>query len=313
MSITPEQRTNLQHNINLILETLGCSPDNINNSYSDFPITRSTLRRWREQVPDNPSQISIQKLGTSFYNHYFIPPLPIWHDLLNKKIINIQLKPKEEYQPLRAKRYEGSYYIYYYSNHYADIIHGGRLLVYSDGDSHLRARFVLGIHDMRCFNDSQFKSIFSPKITSEQARHEFELFRKSRKTPLQKRCYFYEGLVTEEKYMVRFEFKGVDYRSEHKQTLLLNVKREKMSKKTFAPGSYKGGLGLILAPPNEEHPEIRSFRVGISDFMLSFDDEQLKKILTLQPDKFNRSKITENDDKEWYDLILLREQEAHVM
>jgi hypothetical protein len=166
----------------------------------------------------------------------------------------------------------------------------------------LTGRLVLGIQDTSQYNNKLFSKIFDKNIDNNEANIRFQEFKKAQPTDLRQRCYFYEGKIFIDNYILRIEFIGKGNRKNHKQTLFLNIVKRPQTIK-----SYKGGLGLVLAAPNDIHTDFRIYKMGLSKCELPFNSNKLKRLLKIESNSFNRFSLTVYDDQAWYDEILLKE------
>lgn len=305
--MTNTQYENYVFNINCILEVLNCTTSTIYTHYEDFPIDRNTLKRHLnvDKRRKNPSADYLEILF-KFYNKHFEPKLSAWKVLGNTHLVDINLSLEQT----DVLRYIGEYRLYYLSNHYEDEVHGGKMKVFSKNGG-IFARMVIGIQDESQYENKNLMQAFS-QSDGEKARAAFAQYRKELLTRKRKRCYFYEGNVSIiNDLTVMIEFKGIEHHNTHRQTFLLNVKR-KTPNKDGKPKTHKyiGGMALVLATPNEDHPQIRSYRAGISSVPLKLDDSRIVELLKLKVNEFGRITIAPEDDGKWYDLILDVEQKG---
>lgn len=290
------------HNLNYIFSLLGCTYKNIHSKYGDFSIPRTTLYRWmvKEDYPNTTGNWNDDIL--LFYNKYFEPIISDYKVFYQNKLINVQIKKNGKQEDILSQ-YNGLYYIYYFSNHYQETIHGGRILVKSHSE-HITVRMVLGIQDNEQFKDVGFRDIFDNSITDEEALSRFKAYKNTLHTKLRQRCYFYEGSICLSTYNLKFEFSGKEIRKNHKQIVYLNITRKPQT----TSKSYRGGLGLVLASPNENHADFRIYKMGLSICELSMNDENIKKVLRLNVNDYNRITLNVDQDQMWYDIVLLYEQ-----
>lgn len=302
----PKMMTNIQYenyvfNINRILEALDCTVHTIHTRYEDFPIHRNTLIRHldAENKKNNPSVTYLKQLY-EFYNKHFEPKLSGSKVLGNSQLADINISSEQT----DILRYVGEYRLYYLSNHYKDEVHGGKMKVFSK-NGEIFAKMVIGVQDESQYENEHLMQAFS-QLDRDKARLSFDQYRKELQTRKRKRCYFYEGNVSViNDLTVMIEFKGIEHHDTHRQTFLLNVKRKTPNKdgKTKAH-AYIGGMALVLATPNEDHPQIRSYRVGISSVPLKLNDNRVAELLRLHVNEYGRIMIAPEDDMKWYDLIL---------
>lgn len=285
---------------------LNCTYKDVNKKYESFPIPRTTIYRWMKEETFPNKDWSWGEQFLSFYNERFEPEIDDSKELFLTEQYNMQLKVKTTFDSF-TERYLGEYFIYYFSNHYENIIHGGKIYV-QDKRGLLTARLVLGIQDVSQYEDQMFNSIFDKNIDNNDAYKRFMEFKKSQQTDLRQRCYFYEGKIFIDSHCLRLAFVGYGNRKSHKQTLFLNIVKKPQSINPKTKKLYKGGLGLVLATPNDIHTDIRVYKMGLSRVKLPFNSDKLKELLKIRHNSNNRCSLTVDDDQDWYDEILLQEQ-----
>lgn len=296
--MTKQEKKFFINNLNNIMKALGCNAFNIHNEFPDFPISRTTLHRWisKDTLPNinlfsNPSFLS-------FYNEYLEPSIDNPIMFYKQEINELKAKDKKTIKTLSSK-YQGEYFIYYFSNHYENVIHSGKILLFQDYDQ-IKARMVIGIQNTNQYENKLFDRIFNISINNEEAYNVFLEYKKSLETKLLKRCYFYEGIVHFDDYSIEIPFNGKGKHNRHHQNLFLVFNQSK--------DIYIGGLGLVLATPNNQHLEYRCYKMGISRFELQLNDSRIQKLLKMNVYEHNRIIISPKDDLSWYDLVLLKEQ-----
>ena len=296
--MTKQEKKIFLNNLNKIMKALGCNEYNIHNEFSDFPISRTTLIRWlrKDTLPNkslfaNPSFLS-------FFNEYLEPKLDSYSLFYKQELLELKAKNKK-YQNGLSSKYQGEYYIYYFSNHYEDIIHSGKILLFQNSN-HIEARMVIGIQNSNQYENILFDKIFNNSINNEEAYILFLEYKKSLKTKLLKRCYYYGGIVYFNDYSIEIPFSGKGNHNRHHQNLYLVLNQSK--------DKYIGGLGLVLATPNNQHQDYRCYKMGISRFELQLNDSRIQKLLKMSVSEHNRIIISPKDDLSWYDLVLLNEQ-----
>lgn len=295
-----QERTIFLNNLDRMLSLLNCTYKNINIKYAYFPIPRTTIYRWMTGNTYPNKDWSWGEEFLSFYNQIFDPEIEDSKEFFQKKLSYMQLKEKFVFDDF-TKQYLGNCFIYYFSNHYENIIHGGKICI-QNKDGLLTGRLVLGIQDTSQYNNKLFSKIFDKNIDNNEANIRFQEFKKAQPTDLRQRCYFYEGKIFIDNYILRIEFIGKGNRKNHKQTLFLNIVKRPQTIK-----SYKGGLGLVLAAPNDIHTDFRIYKMGLSKCELPFNSNKLKRLLKIESNSFNRFSLTVYDDQAWYDEILLKE------
>ena len=288
-------------NINRIISSLGCDEYNINYKYEDFPIPRSNLIRWKKSDVHPNKKTFVDSGFLSFYNQNFEPKIDNSDCFFTKELGNIKTKNPDAVVELLPK-YAGEYYLYYFSNHYENIIHSGKILIFLNSQQIL-ARMIIGIQNDIPFKNKAFNNIFDKDISNDYAYTLFEQYKKTLKTHLQKRCYFYEGTVCFNDFGIEISFVGKEKRSQHQQRLNLIFNKSSSNKR-----EYLGGLGLVQALPNNQHTSYRCYKMGLSKYELPFDDSQIKEMLEINILKHNRLELTPEDDLSWYDLIILIEE-----
>lgn len=297
-----QQRDIFVDNIKRMLKLLECDYKNVNRKYKSFPIPITSLRRWMEEknIPNKEWSWAAEFL--TFYNSRFEPEIDECSRFYTVKL-SMELKKEVCFEDLIV-RYQGEYFIYYFSNHYKDVIHSGKLLILSNNESS-SARLILGIQDVEQLRDKVFCNIFDENIDIEEANDRFQKYKNMQPTDLRQRCYFYEGKIKIDRYNLKIEFTGKNERKNHKQTLFLNIKKKPRN----SSKPYKGGLGIVLASPNEYHTDLRIYKMGISRHELFFNESNFKEMLKLVTNSLYRISVTADEDQIWYDKILLKEQE----
>ncbi len=289
-------------NINKIITSLECNEYSINDKYDDFPISRSNLIRWNKKGGGHPNKKTFVASGfLSFYNQYFEPKIDNSDCFFTKELGNIKIKNSDAVEDLLHK-YAEEYYLYYFSNHYENTIHGGKILIFLNSQQIL-ARMIIGVQNDTPFKNDDFKSIFNKEKSNDDAYDSFLRYKKTLETRLQKRCYFYEGTVCFNDFGIEISFVGKGNRSHHQQRLNLIFNKSSGNKR-----EYLGGLGLVQALPNNHHTSYRSYKMGLSKIELPFNDSQIKEMLKINTTKYNRLELTPEDDLSWYDKIILIEE-----
>lgn len=300
--MSKQERDILVYNLKNMMNHLRCTYMDINNKYDTFPIPHSTICRWMTKDIQPNKDWSWEKDFLQFYNSYFEPEIDECKSFYK---IRINMHIKEAHNVDDLFRYQGVYYIYYYSSHYESVIHSGKLLIQRIADT-TNIRLVLGIQDSSQLQNESFCDIFDKGINNEEANIRFQNYKNSQPTDLRQRCYFYEGKIHIENYKLWIEFTGKDNRKNHKQTLFLNIKKKPKS----ISKSYKGGLGLVIASPNEFHNDFRIYKMGLSRQELKTEDLHKSNLLKMEINPFNRISLNIENDQMWYDKILLYEQKS---
>lgn len=285
------------HNLNNIIKAKGCNAYNIHNEIPDFPISRTTLLRWINTDTLPNKNLFTNSNFLSFYNEYFEPNIDNPSLFYKQEITELKAKDKKSLNIFSSK-YQGLYFIYYFSNHYENIIHSGKILLYQNSNQ-IEARMVIGIQNERQYEDKLFDKIFNNDINNDEAYIFFLEYKKSLETKLLKRCYFYEGIVHFDDYIIEILFNGKGKHHRHHQNLYLVFNKSKYD--------YIGGLGLVLATPNNQHLDYRCYKMGLSRFKLQLNDRRIGKLLKMNVSEYNRIVISPKDDLSWYDLVLLKE------
>lgn len=304
-AMTTEQFKNYVFNVNKILKALNCSVSTVEKKYQDFPINRITLLKHLQAHNEGKSiradSAHLASLG-KFYNKYFDPKLSDVLEIGQKKLQKITRS--EECTDIA--RYIGDYTLYYLSKHYEGEIHGGILKIFSH-EEEIRAWMVIGLQRERSFRSKALLDVFN-QPNEEQALATFSSYKARLTTQKQKRCYFYCGQVSViNPFTVQITFQGTGHRDTHNQTFFLNVKKSPQAKSSEQKGKekrYMGGMALVLATPNDDHPQIRTYRVGISSIQLRLNDSRIKSLLRLSESKFGSANITVEDDLAFYDIVI---------
>ncbi len=290
---------NVTNMIDLLTETKDLS---LEEAYKLLHISGSSHLRWKTN--DNTKQNTLQDL----YNQYsllFTPPLQESLDLKKTKILNMALK-NQVLQKI-TDRFIGLYYIYYFSDHYRDEIHGGMLKLYNHGSS-IYAKIVIGIRDISLLDDESFLSLFS---TDDDALDSFILFKDSLQYYIDKRCYYYSGHATINKTLLTLHMTGTEQRHDHTHIAMFDLQRISagIDRKTGNIRNYKGGLGIVVSPPNSHHRSMRIYRMGISRWKIDYNNPELRTLLKHNITDYNRVTVTEDNDRRWFDLMVLYERD----
>ena len=103
----------------------------------------------------------------SFYNQNFEPKIDNSDCFFTKELGNIKTKNPDAVVELLPK-YAGEYYLYYFSNHYENIIHSGKILIFLNSQQIL-ARMIIGIQNDIPFKNKAFNNIFDKDISNDYA------------------------------------------------------------------------------------------------------------------------------------------------
>lgn len=271
-------------------------------AYELLCISAITHRRWKNSVI-NPKRQTAEALLDA-YNRLFLPPINDFQTLRNHYIEEMHLKNPES--QTKIDRFLGDYYLYYFSDHYKNEIHGGKLSIYKDNIGP-HVKMIIGIIDQDRLENKTFLEVFK------KAEESFDLFIKykdEQKTYLNRRCYYYSGDVLVDNNLLEFKLNGSENRNTHREYVFFDLKRiiTETENTTGNPRTYKGGLGIVFAFPNKQHRDMRMLRLGISRWKIDYKDERLKKILSHRLTSNNRLIVSEEDDRRWFDLMILYEQ-----
>lgn len=289
---------NVYNMISLLKDIKDASWD---QAYTLLEISGQTHARWKTN--DNTKPRTIQALFKQ-YNKLFIPALENENDLKTIRIANMSLKNPVPQK--RIERFYGNYYIYYYSDHYKDEIHGGMLRIYNkEGTSCIN--MINGIRDYRLLDTADFLDIFS---IDDDSLNKFIKFKDSMQYLIDRRCYYYSGHVAINENIFSMHLSGAEQRSDHNQFALFDLQRVNVGidKGTGNIRKYRGGLGLVISPSNMQHRSIRAYRLGISRWKISYNDPELKHLLKHNVTDYERVIVEEDDDRRWYDLMVKYEQ-----
>ena len=296
---------NINMMINLLKEYKGV---NKLKAYEQLGLSKATISNWKHGK-QCPSYLAMVDLAEK-YNSLFDPCVESWTDLRNRIIDQMQLKG--EVSPyIKYERFLGDFYLYYYSDHYEDIIHCGKLRVFYNTNTHkCLCRMVIGIREPDVLESEGFSRIFSS--SSDETAQAYEMFKEYKKElcyQLDKRCYYYEGSVDVSDMVLSLKLHGSEHRSDHKQEIIFCIKRirKTIDLKTKKTKKYNGGIGLVVAHPNEQHRTMRLFRIGISRWPIDINNKSVKQILSHTYTETHRVILSDDDDKHWYDLMLLYE------
>lgn len=204
------------------------------------------------------------------------------------------------------KRFAGTYFVYYYSAHYFNVVHCGLLRIFDSNENGSRARLIIGINNIDKLDDEFIKKTIEANDDREAISF-FENYKATCKLRYNQRVYLLTGSGTASNYLMKFDFSGTGEESFDWQTLYLNISRIVGSNKD---NKYKGGLGLMVVVPHRATPKIRAYRMGVADIKIELTNERMHEILKLKPDQTNRIQINKDDDSEWWNFIL--EEEAKL-
>ena len=287
---------NVENMVNLLTEVKETS---LEQAYKLLEIAGITHARWK--YSDKTKKATMQALFKS-YNDWFFPTLNNENELKTRRITNMVLRNPTTQKDI--ERFYGNYYIYYFSDHYKNEIHGGMIRIYksaSDGASYIK--MVNGIRDEKILARKEFLDLFS---TDSESFDQFIAFKESLPQLVDKRCYYYSGQVTVKENMLSFYLSGTEQRNEHSQIAIFDLQRINVGidKATRNVRKYRGGLGFVIAPSNRQHRYLRAYRMGISCWKIKYDDPELEILLKHTITDYERNILTEEDDRRWYDLLV---------
>ena len=289
---------NVENMVNLLTNVKEAT---IEQAYDLLNISGITHARWKDN--DNTKKATIQALFKR-YNDWFLPTLDNENDLKNKRITNMALRNPNAQKDI--ERFCGNYYIYYFSDHYKNEIHGGMIRIYkSEGSNYIK--MINGIRDVKLLASKEFLNLFSSDTESFD---EFIKFKESLPYLIDRRCYYYSGYVSVRETIFSLHLSGTEQRNEHSQIAIFDLQRVNtgMDKNTGNIRKYRGGLGFVISPSNKQHRNIRAYRMGISRWKINYDDPELKNLLKHTVTDYERNILTEEDDRRWYDLIVQYEK-----
>lgn len=271
-------------------------------AYKLLDISAATHARWKTN--DNTKKATIQALFKN-YNILFFPTLSNENDLKDVRITGMTLKNPAPQKHI--ERFYGNYYIYYFSDHYKDEVHGGMLRIYNNNESADCIKMVNGIRDEKLLNTNVFLKLFS---TDDDSLRQFDKFKDSLPYIVDRRCYYYSGHVSIKDNIFSLYLSGTERRSGHTQFAMFDLQRINVGidKDTGNIREYRGGLGLVVSPSNMQHRCIRAYRMGISRWKINHDDPELKILLRHNITDYGRAIIAEEDDRRWYDLMVRYEK-----
>lgn len=294
--------TNLYENVSEMIKLLMEVKDTTYlQAYNLLHISPQTHARWKTN--DNTKKPTIQELIKQ-YNLLFTPRIKNESDLKSNCIVNMSL-----INPVVQKhidRFSGNYYIYYYSDHYKNEIHGGMLGIYSkEGANHIK--MINGIRDTVLLDKKEFLDLFSKDNDSLE---QFVKFKESIPLLIDRRSYYYYGHASIRDNVFTLNLSGTEHRLDHTQFALFDLQRINagIDKSTGKIREYRGGLGLMVSFPNAQHRSIRAYRIGISRWRIAYDDPELKILLKQNITDYCRATVVEEDDRRWYDLMVRYEE-----
>ena len=301
---------NIDKMIELIVSHDGTSKQ---KAREQLGLNKATLSKWKNGK-HCPSSLAMEDLFEK-YNGLFEPSINQWTELRDKYIEGMHLL-KDDSPYSKYKRFLGNYYIYYFSDHYKKEIHCGKLrITFNETTQKCLARMVIGIRNPSILEQESFSNIFSSSTDEEtQSYQQFKEYKKDLHLQIDNRCYYYEGSVDVTDMIFRLKLHGSEHRLEHKQDVNFCIKRIRntIDLNTRKTKLYNGGIGMVIAYPNKQHRTMRLYRMGISRWPIDINNKTIKHILNHSTTDTHRVILSDDDDKRWYDYMLLYEGDKLV-
>lgn len=302
----------LMDNIDSMAEKIQKSlKKNKDDAYYDLGLQKGTVSKWRtgKQLP---RFTTVEDLLEK-YDFLFEPPINDFNELLNNRLEEFILKAdiisSSEYE-----RFLGNYYVYYFSDHYEDEVHFGKLRIsYNEKTQKCRVRMIIGFRNSTTLNNKKLKDVFSGSSDGNNLAYKaFKEYKRGLKKELDKRCYYYEGKLEATEMTITLKLNGSENREGHRQHIIFPIKRinRRLDVNTGKTKLYKGGVGLAIAYPNKEHRKLRIYRIGISRWPIDINNINVKQSLLHKTTDMNRVILSDDDDKKWYDTMLLYEAQS---